>query len=192
MDQLVTCRSCAVHVRMSEPSCPFCGASAPSQSLESGPRARTSRAGLHRLHAAAMATCAIACDHGQSASTVTIAPAASSAPEVTATATATSTVTTTVTATATATATPTATVTATATATASKHLAGASCATNNDCATGLSCCATGMTGACGGRARQMNAQPPCVTSSTCVAGPCTPMAMPPYGGAFPDDGSLTV
>ncbi|HEY2368556.1 MAG TPA: hypothetical protein VGH87_19300 [Polyangiaceae bacterium] len=162
MDQLVACRACAVHVRMNETRCPFCGAAAPSRSLEAGPRARTSRAALQRFHAAAIATCAIACDHGQSGATVTIAPAASSTPAATATASA-------------------------------NRGEGERCASNGDCAAGLNCCTTDVGGACGGRARRPSAESvPCVVVQTCVARECTPLPMPPYGAAFPDDESAIV
>lgn len=169
MDQLVPCRACNVHVRVGDKQCPFCGVTT-SGALESGPRARTSRATLHRLHAAAMATCALACD-GPSTNAVTIAPTG--------------------TATASATTTTTATATATATATTARSGEGASCKSDGDCTTGLNCCETGLSGKCGGAQPPPNVRvEPCVILRTCTAQPCTPMSMPPYGGAFPE--SLTV
>jgi hypothetical protein len=64
--------------------------------------------------------------------------------------------------------------------------AGATCKADTDCVTGLSCCASGMSGKCGG-AQQAGVQyPPCVITSTCSAPPCHPLPMPPYGCVFPD------
>jgi hypothetical protein len=49
-----------------------------------------------------------------------------------------------------------------------------------------------MSGKCGGHRQPNDEYAPCVFLQTCVARPCTPLSMPPYGGAFPDDGSVTV
>jgi hypothetical protein len=62
---LLPCPSCARHVRLSEPSCPFCGAPLPSafreQTVEPSPAKRLNRAALYALRMGAVSMTATAC-----------------------------------------------------------------------------------------------------------------------------------
>jgi hypothetical protein len=62
--RLVACPACARHVRVSEPSCPFCKAELPSALravTPSLPAERLSRAALYALRAGALSVTAVAC-----------------------------------------------------------------------------------------------------------------------------------
>jgi hypothetical protein len=77
--------------------------------------------------------------------------------------------------------------TSTATAPPSKMRArGETCASNGECAAGLTCCLTGI---CGGRAAQAGH---CKNTTTCEPPPCPVIPHPPYGCVFPCDDVVSV